>query len=254
MRDTLKDSLYFINDSYNRLNKRYKKINENLIESDRIKMVKRDMALEYKNIIIAKYSLGDNMFSDEVYDDYYKLLTPMSENWEKNSGIFIIPKENNITVLNQYTFSSYVERLETISLGILLNVPTVDMKLLGNLIDKDNVKDFLLEYLLRHSLKDRPKIQNESYQEYFQINERFFRLKNIITINEKSFAQQEMEIFLEKDWVKAFYDTHVFKAHKSPHDIYKGYWCFAAAAIVKIKGLNDSSFRDNQYYPKDLVN
>lgn len=256
MRDNLKNSLYFknyINESYKRLNKRYIKFNEGLIKSDRVKIVKRDMAMAYKNIIIAKYSQGDNMFSDEVYTDYKKMITLMNENWEKNSEKFVISKENQITVLDQYIFSSYIEKLETISLGILLNVPTTDMKLLGDLIDRDNVKDFLLEYLLKQSLNDRPKIQSESYKEYFHINERFFRLKDIITLNDKAVAQQEIKLFLEKDWKKAFDDTPFFQAHKSIHDIYVGYWCFVAAAIVKIKGLDDSSFRNNQYYPKDLV-
>ncbi len=256
MRDFLKNNAYFENyvqDSYNRLNKRYDKLNEGLIKSDRIKIVKRDMALAYKNIIKAKYSRCDDMFSDDIYDDYNKMITLIYDNWEENSGKFIVPKGKQTTVLDQYTFSSYVEILETISLGILLNVPNDDMKLLADFIDRDNVKDFLLEYLLIYSLKDRPEIDSESYQEYFHINERFFRLKTIININEKTIAQQEMKLFLEKDWEKAFYDTPVFQAHKSPHDIYVGYWCFPAAAIVKIKGLDDSSFRDNQFYPKDLV-
>jgi hypothetical protein len=32
-----------------------------------------------------------------------------------------------------------------------------------------------------------------------------------------------------------------------------GYWSFETAAIVKIIGLYDSSFRDPQYYPRDLI-
>jgi hypothetical protein len=34
---------------------------------------------------------------------------------------------------------------------------------------------------------------------------------------------------------------------------YFGYWSFESAAIVAALGLDDSSFRDNEYYPKDLV-
>jgi hypothetical protein len=36
-------------------------------------------------------------------------------------------------------------------------------------------------------------------------------------------------------------------------DWYYGRWSFEAAAVVAIKGLDDASFRDNPYYPKDLV-
>ncbi|AUS05351.1 PoNe immunity protein domain-containing protein [Pseudotamlana carrageenivorans] len=57
--------------------------------------------------------------------------------------------------------------------------------------------------------------------------------------------------FLEKD----FYHKHMnlYDSHKSKWNIYCGYWSFEAAAVVKIMNLDDSSFIDNQYYPKDLV-
>ena len=45
----------------------------------------------------------------------------------------------------------------------------------------------------------------------------------------------------------------MYGLHKNVHDLYVGYWCFIAAAIVKIKDLDDSTFRDNKYYPKDLI-
>lgn len=57
--------------------------------------------------------------------------------------------------------------------------------------------------------------------------------------------------FLEKD----FYHKHMnlYNSHKSKANIYCGYWSFEAAAIAKIMGLDDTSFIDNQYYPKELV-
>ena len=35
---------------------------------------------------------------------------------------------------------------------------------------------------------------------------------------------------------------------------YYGYWCFEAALVVRLLDIDDSSFRDNVYYPKDMVN
>ena len=35
--------------------------------------------------------------------------------------------------------------------------------------------------------------------------------------------------------------------------LFYGYWAFEVAAIVKIKNLNDSSFRTNKYYPDKLL-
>lgn len=34
---------------------------------------------------------------------------------------------------------------------------------------------------------------------------------------------------------------------------YSGYWCYEAAAVTKSLPLDDSSYRDNEYYPRDLL-
>lgn len=35
--------------------------------------------------------------------------------------------------------------------------------------------------------------------------------------------------------------------------MYKGYWAWEVATVVKVKGLYDTSFKDNPYYPYDMV-
>jgi hypothetical protein len=37
------------------------------------------------------------------------------------------------------------------------------------------------------------------------------------------------------------------------HDTYYGAWSFESAAITAILDLDDSRFKNNKYYPKDLV-
>jgi hypothetical protein len=34
---------------------------------------------------------------------------------------------------------------------------------------------------------------------------------------------------------------------------YSGYWAWEVAAVVKILGLDDLIFKDNPYYPYDMV-
>lgn len=34
---------------------------------------------------------------------------------------------------------------------------------------------------------------------------------------------------------------------------YEGYWCVEAAAVTKLLGIDDSLYRDNEYYPRDLL-
>lgn len=41
--------------------------------------------------------------------------------------------------------------------------------------------------------------------------------------------------------------------HLMDTDAYIGYWCWEAALVVKLYGIDDSSFINHEYYPKDLV-
>ncbi|QBG34923.1 PoNe immunity protein domain-containing protein [Litorilituus sediminis] len=58
--------------------------------------------------------------------------------------------------------------------------------------------------------------------------------------------------------VKAYLDAW-YKLYGSPdshlldNDAYSGYWCWEAALVVKLYNIDDSSFIDHEYYPKDLV-
>ncbi|MBK8927229.1 MAG: DUF1911 domain-containing protein [Crocinitomicaceae bacterium] len=70
---------------------------------------------------------------------------------------------------------------------------------------------------------------------------------------DKSKSESLIKEFITKDWYKNHKDAGWYDSHKSKHNTYFGYWSFETAAIVVIKGLDDSSFRDCQYYPKDLV-
>jgi Domain of unknown function (DUF1911) len=46
-------------------------------------------------------------------------------------------------------------------------------------------------------------------------------------------------------------DTHLTVEDDFPR--YFGYWAVEAAAVVAARGIDDSSFRDHEYYPSDLV-
>ncbi|WP_415839162.1 PoNe immunity protein domain-containing protein, partial [Pseudoalteromonas maricaloris] len=41
--------------------------------------------------------------------------------------------------------------------------------------------------------------------------------------------------------------------HLMDNDAYDGYWCWEIALVVKLFNIDDSSFIDHPYYPKDLV-
>lgn len=155
--------------------------------------------------------------------------------------------------MKQYTLSGYDEMIAMLSLAYLLEVPENDFRKLVNLVDQDGIKDFLLEFRIRAKLKDRQPILEESYQKYFGVPKVFERLRQVITEKDKPTAEKQVKEFITKEWYKNHRGQGWYNCHKSVHDVYYGYWSFETAAVVKIMSLDDSSFLNCQYYPKDLV-
>ena len=72
-----------------------------------------------------------------------------------------------------------------------------------------------------------------------------------ITKLNKEKAEVKMKEYLDK-WYGLHKNDPWYNNHKKQSG-YKGYWCWDAAAVVKIKGLDDASFKDHPHYPYDMV-
>lgn len=56
------------------------------------------------------------------------------------------------------------------------------------------------------------------------------------------------------DWYEASRREPYYRSHtKGREHSYLGYWSFEAAAVTIVLGIDDSSYRDKCFYPKDLV-
>ncbi|MGF1691105.1 PoNe immunity protein domain-containing protein [Photobacterium kagoshimensis] len=77
------------------------------------------------------------------------------------------------------------------------------------------------------------------------------RFKKLYTVIE---AEPEQRPKLMLAYLNAWYkliespDYHLMDT-----DAYIGYWCWESALIVRLYDIDDSSFIDHEYYPKDLV-
>lgn len=70
--------------------------------------------------------------------------------------------------------------------------------------------------------------------------------------NEEILSTNAMKKYLDS-WQKHHLRGFLAQTHDDFTNIYVGYWSFESAAFVKMRGLDDSSFRDSPYYPKDLL-
>ena len=69
-------------------------------------------------------------------------------------------------------------------------------------------------------------------------------------------APEEERPGLMKKYVEGWYASMKSAAwynnDQGGEGAYYGYWCFEAALVVRLLKIDDSSFRDNVYYPKDM--
>lgn len=260
IRDRIKNKTYF--DDF--IEKRKQAIlvqNSNITDFNfpinRLHIAKKVQSDLYGTLLKAKYSRGDYMFSEDVKKLFLEMVRFWCEARVKHRlQLITYLKNKEVVELNQYTFSGYIDILDILSFSVLLDIPTHYFRMIADIISKDDVKDFLINFLLKFKLKGLIGFSEESYndEKYLHINKRLGALKKIINMEDKATANKELKSFLEKKWYSSLKDTGYYNQHKNPHNTYTGYWCFVAAAIVKIKGLDDSSFKDNEYYPKDMLN
>lgn len=215
---------------------------------ERINIVKQEMAKDYIYLLSAKYSAGYSI--ENLLADWKEGVKLIHESWD---GFWKLKQGNPPVEYDQYILSAYDEMLWMLSLGYLLDAPEQDFKKLVEVIDRDKVKDKLFEFIISAKLKDRAAIKEESYREFFGVPETFAKLRESIDEPDKAKAEKLIHDFLKRDWYKSHKDAGWYNSHKSKHDTYFGYWSFESAAVVKIKGLDDTSFRDNQYYPKAFM-
>ena len=247
MRDRIKDKSYF--DAF--LSK-LERLDEQAEERIASGNVKPDRVLPARLSIInslirrmsAKYSLG--MSLDHLLNEYFKAADLIFTYWPGNCK-FVGKKRE---VLDQYSLGNYDSMLWMLSLGYLLDVPIEQFEKLVEVIDKDQVKDKLFEFIISAKIPNRPKLEEESYKYGWKL---FGKLREATETEDKAKAELLIKTFLEKDWYKEHKNAGWYENHKGKHDTYSGYWCFESAAVTCIMGLDDISYRDQQYYPKDLV-
>lgn len=135
-----------------------------------------------------------------------------------------------------------------ISLGILLETEKKNLVSLAKLVEKENMNDVVIDFLLCASDIGYTKMTNRYYKE-----NPYAKTREIIELaqTDKKEAPKRLQTYMEKEWFKGHYDYEWKNAHKEPG--YVGYWSFETAALVKILEIDDTSLKGNNHYPYDLA-
>jgi len=207
---------------------------------ERIPIVLRSIGSIKLRLLVAKYSLGNSI--SEIEQDYLELLQKFDKYWPV--GQVLMTHEGK--ELKQYL--DYDDMLWMLCFGNLFNVSNQYFNLLAILIDRDEVVDHLYEFMLAQKLDRQEKVQG-SYEYGWDL----YRLIRQLIEGDQADIDfiKLVSIHLKKEWKKDH--KEMLKSLKSKNPTYYGAWSFESAAIVAALGLDDSSFRDNEYYPRDLV-
>lgn len=178
--------------------------------------------------IIAKYSRGDSIH-DLVKE--YKQLVPL---WLKACCLESVE-------------AGYEQDLWFVSLAILLEIDEETKNIIRKRLKDLNINDWLLNFLLSDSNEEAELIEGE-----LLVPERYENLKRVICLSDKTLLIH----YLEKEWYAnckdyGWYDSHKQRRHRE--NLYFGYWCFEAGAVVKLLNWDDSDIANQQYYPYELV-
>lgn len=230
MRTKFKNAAYF--QSYITLNNEDIEFFDDGLKSgatkeDRVPAVNRQLFTTSIHTLIAKYSAGAPL--DEIKNDFPEVVSRLEKGWQ-NEG-------------KKIHFDNYVLMLWMLSLGILLDSNESDFRKIVDVLDSSSQNDYLFDTIIASKLPDR-KINSEMLYPA-----EFGYLKNLCE-NKDAAALKE---YLDDSWYKKMKSAYWFDNDKNKNDVFFGYWSFETATFIRILGLDDSSLKDQQYYPHDLV-
>ena len=107
--------------------------------------------------------------------------------------------------------------------------------------------DQLVDGLLAYFQPDRV------ISDVFEEKGKYKQLIEILDSNDKALQAKKLKNYLDQ-WPKKLgirAPDGIRPLHETP--TYDGYWCYEAAAVVIVCGIDDESFRDHEFYPADLM-
>jgi hypothetical protein len=190
------------------------------------------ISTKYQRIIKLKYSLGGGVNS--LINEYENALINYLKGWDKDEA-------------------TYADMLDIVSLGILLEISNEKFQ---NLIDyviktdnNTNLKDWHPDGLVWYLLNSRNIIDKKEENKIMfpKLYGKLFQIAQLPKLEAEKAIKDYLEVWYSLHQTDPWYNTHLRDSG------YSGYWAWEVAALVKVIGLNDSSFKDNPYYPYDMV-
>ncbi|KQV90657.1 hypothetical protein ASD15_00795 [Massilia sp. Root351] len=194
-----------------------------------------------------RYTAGDALADLAVF------LTVVVEGYERAAEIGDQVPENDyapVFTLND-PMDEYVDYIGLLSAAVLLHredlIPRIHALLAGTDFDE---ADLLVEELLNFYLPDRPMVDQWFWDKPYGI------LVEVIDSETAAAKVKGMQKYVTKWYSSMKGQAHFWGKHEKitpEYSDYVGYWAFCAAAFTYLYDIDDSGYRNETVYPKDLV-
>ena len=147
--------------------------------------------------------------------------------------------------LDQLDAYAYKECLATVSLAVLVGGPE-DLASLKKICEDSYGGDPLLQFLLS------PTDYSQAQPQSLFIEKPYDGCLQVIELaqHDQGAALVRLQRYIQQGWkIRGSYRNY----SQYNNNRYAGNWCYESAALVKLLGLDDTSWRSEQYYPYDLV-
>jgi len=188
-------------------------------------------------ILLAEYSNGSSIAALE------------SEGWLFHESLLnSISSSENLAPDN--ILEQYIECTWILSFAYFFNADKSDVEKIIQHIPYTG-KDKLIDRLIAAIIPDHPVSQDIAFPDVYK------PICDAMAVYDKDARNLLVQLFLKKYYPSlkkhdvTWYDSH--KEKDPEYNFYTGYWVFELAAIAVMCGWDDSDFRDNLYYPKDLA-
>lgn len=184
-------------------------------------------------ILIARYSRGDDL------QDLTQAFPPIVEAWEA----YLRCEQHQHTDLSR--LDDYVRSLWLVSLALVFDVTSGMWERLLRCIGNEG-RDRLYERLVAQRTPGRLAATGLLHPQPYAVLDKAVEAAQA----EKA---EHMAAFLKR-WYGDLAQVDWHDNHKGPDGGgFFGYWAIEAAGVAVAFGIDDSSFRDMPYYPKDLA-
>lgn len=199
--------------------------------------------VERYELLIEKYSRGDDL------DELRSMLPEVVADWER-------ARRTELEVFNAdemhrrhgfaANFDAYSLALWMVSIALCLEAEAPLLRRIIDLVGNEG-EDRLYERLVATRVAGRKAATALLYPRPYEMLE--------AAIDEQDHVDRDrlMLRFL-KAWYPGMRKAYWHDAHKGKDGGgYFGYWCFEAAGVTRTFGFDDTAWRDDPYYPKDLA-